>query len=146
MEAVMDIGSIVRKYRTIAVVGLSAEQESPSLGIVSYLKTLGYRIIPVSDEASEILGEKTWSSLKEISFPVEIVQVFGPSDSIERVARDAVDIGAKVLWLQEGLESTEAKEICSEASMDVVMDRCFLKEYRRTLGNLISGGIGCMNC
>lgn len=142
----MDTGSIVRKYRTIAVVGLSAEQESPSIRIVSYLKTLGYRIIPVSEHAGEILGEKTWPSLKEIPFPVEIVLMFESTDSIEEIAKEAVDMEAKVLWLQEGLVSQDAEEICSGAGMDVVMDRCFQKEYRRTLGNLISGGIGCMNC
>jgi predicted CoA-binding protein len=146
MEVAVDTERIIRTYRTMAVVGLSPELENPALGIVAFLKTLGFKIIPVSEHASEILEEKTYSSLKEIPFPVEIVQVFGPSDSIEQIARDAVDIGAKVLWLQEGLESTEAKEICNDAGMDVVMDRCFQKEYRRTLGRLMAGGIGCMNC
>ncbi len=68
--------------------------------------------------------------------------MFQPSDAIEQTAREAVDIGAKVLWLQEGILSSEAEEICVDAGMDVVMDRCLLKEYRRLLGRLMAGGVG----
>ena len=142
----MDVENIIRSYRTIAVVGLSPEPENPGNGIAYFLKTLGFKIVPVSQHADRILEERTYSTLKEIPFPVEIVQVFPSSDSLEQIAREAIDIGAKVLWLQEGLLSTEAEEICSEAGMDVVMDRCFLKEYRRLLGRLMAGGAGCMNC
>ena len=138
----MDIESIIRSYRTIAVVGLSPGPENPGYGIAKYLKTVGFNIIPVSPHADEILGEKTYPALKGIPFPVEIVQVFQLSDPIEQTARDAIDIGAKVLWLQEGIASSEAEDICTDAGMDVIMDRCLLKEYRRLLGRLMAGGAG----
>ncbi len=138
----MDIESIIRSYRTIAVVGLSPGPENPGYGIANFLKTVGFNIIPISSHTDEILDEKTYPSLKEIPFPVDIVQVFQPSDAIEQAARDAIDIGAKVLWLQEGIVSSEAEEICADAGMDVVMDRCLLKEYRRLLGRLMAGGVG----
>jgi predicted CoA-binding protein len=141
MEAPMDIETIVRSYRTIAVVGLSTGSEGPGYGIANFLKTVGFNIIPVSTDADEILGERTYPALKDIPVPVEIVQVFQSPDAIEH-AKDAVDIGAKVLWLQEGIVSNEAEEICTDAGMDVVMDRCILKEYRRLLGRLMAGGAG----
>jgi predicted CoA-binding protein len=133
LEAQVDIESIIRSYRTVAVVGLSSGPENPGYGIAAFLKTVGFNIIPVSPHTDEILGEKTYSALKDIPFPVEIVQVFQPSESILQAASDAVDIGAKVLWLQEGMVSSE---------MEVVMDRCLLKEYRRLLGRLMAGGAG----
>ncbi len=138
----MDIETIIRSYRTIAVVGLSSGPESPGYGIANFLKTVGFTIAPVSHHTDEILGEKTYSALKDIPFPVDIVQVFQPLDTIGQTAREAIDIGAKVLWLQEGIVSSEAEEICADAGMDVVMDRCLLKEYRRLLGRLMAGGAG----
>ena len=138
----MDIETIVRSYRTIAVVGLSTGPESPGYGIANFLKTVGFNIIPVSTDADEILGERTYPALKDIPVPVEIVQVFQTPDVVEQSARDAVAIGAKVLWLQEGIISSEAEKICVEDGMDVVMDRCLLKEYRRLLGRLMAGGAG----
>jgi predicted CoA-binding protein len=142
MEVPVDIENIVRSYRTIAVVGLSPEPKNPDSGITVFLKTVGFKIIPVSPHTAEILGERTYPALKDIPFPVDIVQVFQPSDAILQTARDAIDIGAKVLWLQEGIVSNEAEEICVDAGMDVVMNRCILKEYRRLLGRLMAGGAG----
>ena len=142
MEAPMDIESIIRSYRTIAVIGLSSVSENPGLGIANFLKTVGFTIVPVSHHTDEILGERTYSALKDIPFPVDIVQVFQPTDAIGQTAGEAIDIGAKVLWLQEGIVSSEAEEICADSGMDVVMDRCLLKEYRRLLGRLMAGGAG----
>ena len=138
----MDIESIIRSYRTIAVIGLSPGSDNSGIAIDTFLKTVGFTIVPVSQDTDKILEEKTWPTLKDFPFPVDIVQVFPPLDDIQQIARDAVDIGAKVLWLQEGFESSEAEEICSNAGMDVVMDRCLLKEYRRLLGRLMAGGAG----
>ncbi len=138
----MNIESIIRSYRTIAVVGLSSGPENPGYGIANFLKTVGFNIIPVSHHTDEILEEKTYPTLKDIPVPVDIVQVFLPPDAIEQTAREAIDIGAKVLWLQEGFVSNEAEEVCADAGMDVVMDRCLLKEYRRLLGRLMAGGAG----
>jgi predicted CoA-binding protein len=142
MEAPVDIETIIRSFRTIAVVGLSPGPGNTSYGIANFLKTVGFNIIPVSPYANEILGEKTYPALSEIPFPVDIVQVFQPSDATGQTARDAVAIEAKVLWLQEGVVSSEAEKICADAGMDVVMDRCLLKEYRRLLGRLMAGGAG----
>ncbi len=138
----MDIETIIRSYRTIAVVGLSPGQKNPGFGITAFLKTVGFTMVPVSPNTDKILDEKTYATLKDIPFPVDIVQVFDLSDSILQTAREAIDIGAKVLWLQEGIVSNEAEEICTDAGMDVVMDRCILKEYRRLLGRLMAGGAG----
>lgn len=142
MGVPMDIESIIRSYRTIAVVGLSPKPGNPGYGIAAFLKTVGFKIVPVSPNTDEILEERTYSALKDIPFPVDIVQVFQPADAIGQTARDAIDIEAKVLWLQEGIVSSEAEEICADAGMDVVMDRCLLKEYRRLLGRLMAGGAG----
>ena len=138
----MDIETIVRSYRTIAAIGLSPGPGNPGHGIANFLKTVGFKIVPVSTQAEEILGEKTYPALKDIPFPVEIVQVFQLSDDIGQTAKDALDIGAKVLWLQEGIVSSEAEEVCSDTGMELVMDRCLLKEYRRLLGRLMAGGAG----
>jgi len=142
MGAPMDIESIIRSYRTIAAIGLSSVSENPGLGIANFLKTVGFTIVPVSHHTNEILGERTYSALKDIPFPVDIVQVFQPTDAIGQTAGEAIDIGAKVLWLQEGIVISEAEEICADSGMDVVMDRCLLKEYRRLLGRLMAGGAG----
>ena len=138
----MDLENIIRSYRTIAVIGLSPVPENPGYGITTYLKSVGFKMVLVSPHSDEILGVTVYPALKDIPFPVDIVQVFQSGDSIAQTAREAVDIGAKVLWLQEGIVSSEAKEICTEAGMDVVMDRCILKEYRRLLGRLMAGGAG----
>jgi predicted CoA-binding protein len=146
MEGVMDIESIIRSYRTIAVVGLSPDPARPSYGVANFLKTLGFTIAPVRPDTEEILGEKAYPSLKDIPFPVEIVNVFRRPDAVLPIAEDAIEIGAKVLWLQEGIINAEAEKLCSEAGMDVVMDKCLLKEYRRLLSRLMAGGAGCMSC
>ncbi|MDT8366446.1 MAG: CoA-binding protein [bacterium] len=138
----MDIEKIIRTYRTIAVIGLSPEPKNPGNGIAAFLKTVGFNIIPVSPHTDEILGERAYPALKDIPLPVDIVQVFQPWDTIGQTAKDAIDIGTKVLWLQEGIVSNEAEEICVDAGMDVVMDHCLLKEYRRLLGRLMAGGAG----
>ena len=142
VEVSVDIESIIRSNRTIAVLGLSPGPGNPGNGIASFLKTVGFKIVPVSPDADEILEERTYPALKDIPFPVDIVQVFPPSDAIGQMARDAVAIGAKVLWLQEGVVSSEVQEIGTDSGMDVVMDRCLLAEYRRLLGRLMAGGAG----
>ncbi len=142
----MDIESIVRSYRTVAVVGLSPDSDRTSYKNSNFLNTVGYRIVPVRPDTDEILGEKAYPSLKDIPFPVDIVNVFRRSEAVLPIARDAIDIGAKVLWLQEGVTNIEAEQLCQAAGMDVVMDRCLLKEYRRLLGRLMAGGAGCMSC
>ncbi len=127
----MDIEQILKTYRTIAVVGLSPRPDRPSHGVARYMQSMGYRIVPVRPGTEEILGEKAYGSLKDIPFPVEIVDVFRRSDTVLPIAEEAVDIGARVLWLQEGVINDEAEKLCKDAGMDVVMDRCILKEHRK---------------
>jgi predicted CoA-binding protein len=122
---------ILRKYRTIAVVGLSPNRLRPSHGVSQYMKSQGYRIIPVNPGHEEILGEKAFRRLEDIPEPVEIVNIFRRSDQVGPVVDSAIAIGAKVVWMQEGIENEEAAQKARAAGLDVVMDRCILKEHRK---------------
>jgi predicted CoA-binding protein len=122
---------ILRKYKTIAVVGLSPNQFRPSHGVSQYMKSQGYRIIPVNPGHREILGETAYKRLEDIPEPVEIVNIFRRSDQVRPVVDSAIAIGAKVVWMQEGIENNEAAEKARAAGLEVVMDRCILKEHRR---------------
>jgi uncharacterized protein len=122
---------ILRKYRTIAVVGLSPNRLRPSHGVSQYMKSQGYRIIPVNPGHAEILGEKAYRRLEDIPEPVDIVNIFRRSDQVGPVVDSAISIGAKVVWMQEGIQNEEAGEKARAAGLDVVMDRCILKEHRK---------------
>ena len=128
----MDTAEILRKYKTIAVVGLSPNQMRPSYGVSEYMKRSGYKIIPVNPGHAEILGEKSYRTLDDVPEPVEIVNVFRRSEYIPEVAEAAIRKGAKVLWLQEGIYNEEAAEKARAAGLEVIMDTCILKEHRRT--------------
>ena len=131
----MDIETILRSYKTIAVVGLSANPARASHRVASYMKSAGYRIVPVRPDGDEILGEKVYHSLKDIPFPVDIVDVFRRSETVVPVAQEAVEIGAKVFWLQQGITNEEAEALCRDAGLDVVADRCILVEHRQVVGS-----------
>ena len=131
----MNIESILRSYKTIAVVGLSPDPGRASHRVASYMQSAGYRIVPVRPDGDEILGEKVYHSLDDIPFPVEIVDVFRRSETVVPVAREAVRIGARVFWLQEGITNEEAETLCREAGLDVVSDRCILVEHRKAIGS-----------
>jgi predicted CoA-binding protein len=122
---------ILHKYRTIAVVGLSPNRFRPSHGVSEYMKHQGYRIIPVNPGHPEILGEKSYRRLEDIPEPVEIVNIFRRSEHVGPVVDSAIAIGAKVVWMQEGIENHEAAEKARQAGLEVVMNRCILKEHRR---------------
>jgi uncharacterized protein len=126
-----DTAEILRKYHTIAVVGLSNNPLRPSHGVSEYMQRQGYRIIPVNPGHSQILGEKSYRTLEEIPEQVEIVNVFRRSELIPPVADSAIAIGAKVLWLQEGIQNEEAAEKAREAGLEVIMNTCILKAHRR---------------
>src|SRR4030067_3622985 len=95
-----EIGEILRKYRTIAVVGLSADVSRPSYQVARYMQNHGYRIVPVNPSYAEILGEKCYPSLKEIPFPVEVVDIFRKVDAIPGIVEEAIQAGAKAVWMQ----------------------------------------------
>jgi len=121
-EAARDL---LRRYRVIAVVGCSANPEKPSHTVPQYLKSQGYTIIPVNPHhEGEILGEKTYRSLKDIPAPVEIVEIFRPSQEVPSVVDDAIAIGAKAVWMQSGIIHEEAAARARAAGLTVVMDRC----------------------
>ena len=115
---------IYAETKTIAVVGISRHPFKPSQRIPKYLQEQGYRIRPVNPRGGSVLGEPVARSLAEVDGPVDVVDVFRPADEAPRIARQAIDIGAKVLWLQEGIESQEAKRIAEAAGLTVVMNRC----------------------
>jgi uncharacterized protein len=124
---------IYAETHTIAVVGASGDPAKPAHTIPRYLQRQGYRIRPVNPRGGELLGEPVARSLTELEGPVDLVDVFRPAAEAPQVARDAVRVGAKVLWLQLGIASEEAREIAEAAGLTVVMDRC-LGETHRQLG------------
>jgi predicted CoA-binding protein len=126
-----DTAEILRNYKTIAVVGLSPNRMRPSYGVSEYMKHQGYRIIPVNPGHPQILGEQSYPKLEDIPEPVEIVNVFRRSEFVGPVVDSAIAIGAKVVWMQEGIENETAAEKARAAGLEVVMDRCILKEHRR---------------
>ncbi|RXZ77058.1 CoA-binding protein [Paenibacillaceae bacterium] len=122
------IKEILEKSNTIAVVGLSDKPDRTSYMVSEAMQSKGYRIIPVNPNADTILGEKSYASLKEIPFPVDLVNVFRRSEHCPPVAAEAAEIGAPVLWLQLGIVSEESAQIAEAAGMEIIMDRCIKVE------------------
>ena len=125
------ISEILRVCRTIAVVGLSAKRYRPSYGVAEYMQRAGYRIIPVNPHETEILGEKCYPDVESIPEPIDIVNVFRRSEFVPEIVEAAIRKGAKVVWMQEGVIHEEAARRAREAGLEVVMDRCILKDHRR---------------
>lgn len=123
-----DLRQILEESRTVAVVGASRDPGKPSGHIPYLLKHRGYHIIPVNPKADEVVGEPTVASLLDIKEPVDVVDVFRPAEDAPEVARQAVAIGARVLWLQLGIVSEEARRIAEEAGLDYVEDTCMGRE------------------
>lgn len=125
------IQRIVRSARVIAVVGLSANPRRPSNEVARYLQRQGLRIVPVNPNITEALGERSYPSLRDVPFPVDVVDVFRRPVALPGIAEDAVAIGAKALWLQLGVINREGAESAHRAGLDVVMDRCLKVEWMR---------------
>jgi len=125
---------ILKTARTIAVVGLSSNPEKDSYPIAEYLQKQGYRIIPVNPTAQEILGEKVYPDLLSITEPVDVVQVFRPSEAVPPIVQQAIQIKAKVVWLQSGITNAEAAEAGRAAGLEVVEDRCMRVDHRFLIG------------
>jgi predicted CoA-binding protein len=115
---------ILANAKTIAVVGLSRDPAKAAHGVPAVLQAHGFRIIPVHPTATELLGEKVYRSLKDIPEPVDLVDVFRPSPEAPGIAREAVEIGAKALWLQQGITSAEARRIAEAGGLEFVQNRC----------------------
>ena len=125
------LARIYADTRTIAVVGASADPAKPAHRIPAYLQGQGYRILPVNPRGGELFGEPVARSLAEVDGPVDVVDVFRPADEAPEIAREAVRVGAKVLWLQEGIESEEARRVAEAAGLTVVMNRCMGVTHRQ---------------
>lgn len=119
-----ELKQIYADTKTIAVVGASKDEKKAGHRIPRYLKTQGFKIIPVNPSADEIFGEPVKASLSEVDEQIDTVEVFRPADEAPDIARQAVAAGAKVLWLQEGIVSEEAREIAEAGGLRVVMDMC----------------------
>ncbi|QRP46672.1 CoA-binding protein [Amycolatopsis sp. FDAARGOS 1241] len=120
----MQAEDILANATTIAVVGLSRDPAKAAHGVPAALQAHGFRIIPVHPSATELLGEKVYRSLKDIPEPVDLVDVFRPAAEAPAIAADAVAIGAKALWLQQGIVSAEARRIAEDGGLEYVEDRC----------------------
>jgi len=137
------ISGILSRYRTIAMVGASANQSRPSYFAMKYLKQKGFRVIPVNpgQAGKEILGERVYGSLAEIEQPVDIVDIFRSSKAALDITREAIKLGAKVVWMQLGVRNDEAARLAEEAGLQVVMNRCPKIEYGRLSGELGWAGV-----
>jgi len=130
-----DIKKILSNSKTVAVVGISPNEDRPSYIVASYLKSKGYQIIPVRPDGEQILGEKVYHSLTEIpkEIDVEVVDIFRKSEDVPPIVDEAIRRGAKAVWMQEGIIHKEAGEKAEKAGLKVVMDRCLKKEHQRLL-------------
>lgn len=124
---------LLKRARTIAVVGLSDNASRPSYGVSSYLQSRGYQVVPVNPRLSEVLGERAYPSLSEAAKEkqIDIVDVFRNSDAVPVIVDEVLALGIPALWLQEGVVHAEAAEKARKAGVVVVMDKCILKEHRR---------------
>jgi len=122
---------ILKKYRTVAVVGLSPAPSRPSQQVASYLMSHGYKIIPVNPRAQEILEQTSYPELSSIPEAVEVVDIFRRSEEVMPIVAEAIRIGAKAVWMQEGIVNEEAAAKARKAGLLVVMDKCMRKEHMR---------------
>jgi uncharacterized protein len=141
MDDTPKLRHILRDNRTIAVVGLSANWYRPSYFAAKYLQEHGYRVIPVNPLYDSVLGEKCYKSLADIPEKVDIVDCFRKSGEIPALADEAIAIGAKVLWMQLGVTSGEARRKAEAAGLEVVEDRCMKIEHGRLFGGLGWAGV-----
>jgi predicted CoA-binding protein len=130
-----EINEILRNAKTIAVIGISPKEDRPSHIVASYFKSKGYQIIPVRPDGEEILGEKVYHTLSEIpkEISVDVVDIFRRSEDVPPIVVEAIQRGARVVWMQEGVIHQEAAGKAEKAGLKVVMDRCMKKEHQRLL-------------
>lgn len=124
-----EIRSLLQGVKTIAVVGLSPKPDRPSHAVARALQRFGYRIVPVRPAVDAVLGEKAYARLTDIPFPVDLVDVFRAPEHVPAIVEAAIAIGAKAIWLQEGVINEPAAERAQAAGLTVVMDRCIYKDY-----------------
>jgi len=132
----LTIQRVLHGAKTIAIVGLSGNELRASHFVGYYLKRHGYRVIPVNPRETEILGEPSYASLRDIPEPVDVVNVFRAPDALPGIAADAVAIGAKALWCQYGVINEEGARIAEDGGLSVIMDRCLKVEHARYIGRM----------
>jgi predicted CoA-binding protein len=125
------VNEILKSAHTIAIVGLSSRQFRPSYGVAKYLQSAGYRIIPVNPDETEVLGEKSYARLEDIPEKVDVVDIFRRSEFVPEIVEAAIRIGAKAVWMQEGVIHADAAQRARSAGLLVVMNTCILKEHVR---------------
>jgi uncharacterized protein len=124
--------ALIAGARTVAVVGLSPDPDRPSYSVATYLQAQGYRIVPVRPGGGTLLGERVYQTLEEIPFAVDIVDIFRASRFVAAHVEEALRIGARAIWMQEGVIDEAAAERARAAGATVVMDRCLVKEHRKS--------------
>jgi uncharacterized protein len=127
----MTITELLKTSRTIAVVGLSNKRFRPSYGVAEYMQRNGYRIIPVNPLVQSVLGENCYPDLDSVPERVDIVDIFRRAEFVPEIVEAAIRIGARAVWMQEGVVHEEAAAKARTAGLEVVMDRCILKDHRR---------------
>jgi predicted CoA-binding protein len=125
-----EIGELLSRSKTIAVVGLSSDPMRPSYGVSQYMQRKGYRIIPVNPNESSVLGEKAYKSLSEVPERIDLVDVFRRPEFVPEIVDEAISLKLPAVWLQEGVVHPAAAQKARDAGLTVVMDRCILKEHR----------------
>ncbi len=132
---------LLLESHTVAIVGLSTEEQKASTFVATYLMRAGYRVIPVTPKGKEILGEKAYPDLASVPEKIDIVDVFRRGKECPSVAEQAIAVGAKALWIQLGIVSVEAAEMAEQAGLSVIMDRCIKMEHGRLAGSLHWAGM-----
>jgi signal transduction histidine kinase/predicted CoA-binding protein len=130
-----EIREILENSKTIATVGMSSHKDQPANSVPAYLKSHGYTVIPVNPAHETILGEKCYPDLESIPIPVDVVQIFRPSEEVPPIVDQAIKIGAKTVWMQEGIINQHAAEVARRAGLDVVMDECMRSKHRQLIGD-----------
>lgn len=125
---------ILKSFKIVAVVGLSANKDRPSHEVAKYLQSHGYKIIPVNPKEVEVLGQTCYPDLKSVPVKVDVVNIFRRSEDVPPIIDQAIEIGAAAVWMQEGIRHEQAAEKARLAGLKVVQDRCMLKEHIRMLG------------
>lgn len=128
------IKNILENYKTVAVVGVSPKEDRPSYQVASYLQSKGFRVIPIRPLGNDVFGEKVYSSLLEVPFEIDVVDIFRKPEAVLEIVKEAIEKRAKVVWMQEGVINNEAAELARKAGIRVVMDRCIKKEHQNLLG------------
>jgi len=132
-----EIKHMLQTARTIAIVGLSDKPDRASFRVAKYLQHNGYRIVPVNPNVMEVLGERAVARLREVKIPVDVVDIFRKPEFVPEIVEDAIAIGAKAVWMQEGIVHNGAAQRARQAGLQVVMNKCMMKEHSRILAGRI---------